>query len=207
MPEADQVRALSRGLDILEFLGGAGPSGLHQIHLGTRLPKSSLRRLLATLVERRFVRVGLTDGMYRSNIATLQAVNPRDSVLIGRLVEVARPHLLELTQNVQWPVNLHFFVNGRMRVIESTHGRSPFGRPNGADVDVELNMFVAASGLAYLACLGKDEVLDIVSAVRHDEFACAERFGVTLKSLGATLDLVRKTGYATRMAPQLRKFD
>ncbi|MBN9084960.1 MAG: hypothetical protein BGP04_06125 [Rhizobiales bacterium 62-17] len=207
MSAAEQVRALYRGLDILEFLGTEGPSSLHQIHLGTRLPKSSLRRLLATLVERRFVRVGLTDGMYRSNIATLQAVNPRDSVLIARLVEVARPHMLDLTQAVQWPVNLHFFVNGRMRVIESTHGRSPFNHATGGDVEVEVNIFVAASGLAYLACLKESEVLDIVKLVQDDELASAERYGVTPKMLKTMLEQVRKSGYGTRKAPQLRKLD
>lgn len=207
MPAAEQVRALYRGLDILEFLGTEGPSSLHQIHLGTRLPKSSLRRLLATLVERRFVRVGLTDGMYRSNIATLQAVNPRDSVLIGRLVEVARPHMLELTQNARWPVNLHFFVNGRMRVIETTHGRSPFAHAAGGDVEVDVNIFVAASGLAYLACLKESEVLDIVKLVQDDEMASAERYGITPKMLKTMLDQVRKSGYGMRKAPQLRKLD
>jgi hypothetical protein len=55
--------------------------------------------LLATLVERRFVRVGLGDGMYRSNIATLRAVDPQDSVRLPAFAAFNQEHdvIVELT--------------------------------------------------------------------------------------------------------------
>lgn len=204
MSELSQVRALHRGLDVLEFLGEHGPSSLHQIHLGTELPKSSLRRLLATLVERRFIRVGLSDGMYRSNIATPRGVDTQHSVRIGRLVEIARPYLLELTLQVKWPAHLHIFVGNRMRIIESTHGQSPLGAAHGMDVETELNMFVAASGLAWLACLPDAEALRIAEGCRADEFATPERYGVTNAVLVKYLAGVRGSGFATRKTSQLR---
>ncbi len=204
MTQASQVRALSRGLDILEFLAEHGPASLHQIHVGVRLPKTSLRRLLATLVERRFVRVGLSDGMYRSNIATLRAVDPQDSVRVGRLVEVAHPHMLDLTRALKWPVHLHVFANARMRIIESTHGQSAFGASSGADVEVELNMFVSASGLAYLAQLPDARVLEIMEQRRDDPFASPARYGIKADDLLANLAAVRAAGYGTRKTSQLR---
>lgn len=203
MGEVSKVRALHRGLDILEFLAANGPSGLHRIHLGTGLPKSSLRRLLATLVERRFIRVGLSDGMYRSNIATPIGVNAHESVLIGRLVEAARPHMLKLIEQVKWPNDVHVFANGRMRIIESTHGQSPFAGQN-IHVETELNMFVAASGLAYLACLPDADCLAIMEDCRNDEFASPERYGVTPRALLAELAAIRAAGFAERKTSQLR---
>jgi IclR family mhp operon transcriptional activator len=203
MGEVSKVRALHRGLDILEFLAANGPSGLHRIHVGTGLPKSSLRRLLATLVERRFIRVGLNDGMYRSNIATPLVVNLHESVLIGRLVEVARPHMLKLVEQVKWPNDLHIFANGRMRIIESTHGQSLFAGQN-LHVETDLNMFVAASGLAYLACLSDAECLAIMEEYRSDEFASPERYGVTPRALLANLAATRAAGFAERKTSQLR---
>lgn len=204
MSELSQVRALHRGLDVLEFLGERGPSSLHQIHLGTGLPKSSLRRLLATLSERRFIRVGLSDGMYRSNIASPRGVNPQDNVRIGRLVEVARPHMLDLARQVKWPADLHIFVGNRMRIIESAHGLSPLGSAHGAGVENELNMFVAASGLAWLACLSDAEALRIAGECRADSFATPERYGVSDTMLIKYLASVRAAGYATRKTSQLR---
>ncbi|MBX9759799.1 MAG: helix-turn-helix domain-containing protein [Beijerinckiaceae bacterium] len=200
-----QVRALNRGLDVLEQLGERGPQSLHQLHAGTGLPKSSLRRLLATLVERRFIRVGLSDGMYRSNIATLRGVNEQDNVRIGRLVEIARPHLLELTRDLRWPADLHMHANGRMRILESTHGQSPFSTGAEPHLEVELNMFAAATGLAYLASLSDARALAIMEQCRSDFFWSAERYSVSAEMLVADLNRVRKAGFATRRASQLRQ--
>lgn len=200
-----QVRALNRGLDVLEQLGERGPQRLHQLHVGTGLPKSSLRRLLATLVERRFIRVGLSDGMYRSNIATLRGVNEQDNVRIGRLVEIARPHLLGLTRDLRWPSDLHMFANGRMRILESTHGQSPFGAGAEPQVEVELNMFAAATGLAYLASLSDARALAIMEQCRSHYFWSAERYSVSADVLVADLNRIREAGFATRRASQLRR--
>lgn len=202
MTGPSHVRALDRGLDVLELLGQRGPSSLHQLHLGTGLPKSSLRRLLATLVARRFIRVGLSDGMYRSNIATLRSVNTQDNVRIGRLVEIARPHLLELTRDLRWPADLHMHGDGRMRILESTHGQSPFSGGAGPHMEVELNMFAAASGLAFLAALPEGRALAIMEQCRSDYFWSAERYSVTPETLIMDLKRVRDAGYATRRTSQ-----
>jgi IclR family transcriptional regulator, mhp operon transcriptional activator len=198
------VRGLDRGLDVLEFLGANGPSSLHAIHHGTGLPKSSLRRLLSTLVERHFVRVGLSDGMYRTNIGTLRAVNPDLNFRVGRLVEIARPHMLNLTNFVKWPVDLHICVNDRMRIIESTHGLSPFGSAHDAGTEVELNMFVAASGLAYLAALNDAEIIAMIDLCRREALVSPERYAVKQEDLLGWLNEIRRLGYAKRRTTQLR---
>lgn len=202
MTRRPHVRALDRGLDVLELLGQHGPSSLHQLHLGTGLPKSSLRRLLATLVARRFIRVGLSDGMYRSNISTLRSVKAQDSVRIGRLVEIARPHLIQLTRDLRWPADLHMHADGRMRILESTHGQSPFRTDVAPYIEIELNIFAAASGLSYLAALTDACVLAIMERCRGDYLWSAERYSVTPEILIADLKHIRKAGYATRRISQ-----
>lgn len=203
MSEVSQVRALHRGLDILDFLAANGPSSLHRLHVGTRLPKSSLRRLLATLAERRFIRVGLSDGMYRSNIATPLGVNAQESIRVGALVEAARPHMLQLVQHVKWPNDLHIYANRRMRIIESTHGQSPFAGQH-IHVETELNMFVAASGLAYLACLSDAQCIALIEECRRDAFASPEQYGVTARGLLRDIAVIRRQGFAERKTSQLR---
>jgi IclR family mhp operon transcriptional activator len=202
--ELRQTRSVHRALDLLEHLGELGPSSLQQLHLATRLSKSTLRRLLATLVERRFIRKGISDGMYRTNIATLRGVNSELTLRIGRLVEIARPHMLALTEDVRWPSDLHIYVRGRMRILESTHGMSPFGLFTGFQADAELNLFAAASGLAFLASSGDRFALKLVAELAQHEFWSLSRFGVRPARLLEELKEIRRKGYAVRRVNQGR---
>lgn len=202
--EPSQTRSVHRALDVLEHLAERGPSSLQQLHAGTGLSKSTLRRLLATLVERRFVRMGISDGMYRTNVATPSAIDPELTLRIGRLVEVARPHMLALTTQVRWPSDLHIYVPGRMRILESTHGLSPFGRYTGMGLDAELNLFAAASGLSFLANKDDAFVLELVEALEHEEFWSLSRFGVPPARLIEELKEIRRQGFAKRRLTQGR---
>lgn len=202
--EPSQTRSVHRALDVLEHLAERGPSSLQQLHAGTGLAKSTLRRLLATLVERRFIRMGISDGMYRTNIATPSAMNAELTLRIGRLVEVARPHMLALTEQVRWPSDLHIYVPGRMRILESTHGKSPFGRATALGADAELNLFAAASGLAFLAGCDDGFVLNLVEELEHEEFWSLSRFGVSPARLIEDLKVIRRQGFAKRRATQAR---
>jgi IclR family transcriptional regulator, mhp operon transcriptional activator len=199
--ELRQTRALHRALDVLERLA-QGPASLQQLHAATGLSKSTLRRLLATLVGRRFIRQGISDGMYRTNVATPSGVNADLTVRIGRLVEVARPHMLALTRDVRWPSDLHIFAGTRMRILESTHGMSPFGDRPVLGPDAELNLFAAASGLVYLSHRDDAFVIDLVEQVRDDEFGSLSRYGISPARLLRELEEVRRRGFARRRVTQ-----
>ena len=205
MTQAPHVRAVHRALDILDFLSANGPSSLQRLHAGTGLSKGALRRLLATLADRRVVRLGLSDGMYRANIAAPGRVDAERTARIGRLVETARPHMLALTAQVRWPSDLHIYANGRMHILESTHGLSPFGVEDAPGPDSELNIFGCASGLAWLATLRDADALALVEQLAHDEFGALSRFGVSPARLLADLATVRAQGYASRRVSQRRQ--
>jgi IclR family mhp operon transcriptional activator len=206
MAELSQTRSLHRGLDILDALA-QGPASLHELHLRTGLAKSTLRRLLATMVERRYIRRGISDGTYRSNVGIPSAAHGELTFRFGRLVEVARPHMLKLTQQVKWPSDLHVYHAGRMQILESTHGVSPFETPKSGSADTELNMFVAASGLAYLSSLNDQEVKAILDMTHDDEVWSAARFGVSPAQLAHMLADVRRRGFATRQLSQNKPQD
>ena len=206
MDQLAQTRSLHRGLDILDALA-QGPASLHELHLRTQLPKSTLRRLLATMVERRYIRRGISDGIYRSNVGIPSAAHGELTFRFGRLVEVARAHMMTLTQCVKWPSDLHVYHAGRMQILESTHGVSPFEIPQSGSADTELNMFVAASGLAYLAALDEAQVQAILELTQDDEVWSPARFGVTPAQLHRMLADVRGRGYATRQVSQNKPQD
>lgn len=197
-----QARAVHRALDILQFLGEHGACGLHELHRGTGLSKATLRRMLATLAARGYVRHGLTDRMYRSNIATPLALGQDEAPRIGRLLSAARPHMIGLTESASWPVGLHYYVSGRMRIIETTHGMSPFGEAQGVPIDSELNLFAAASGLAWLAANRDATVLKVVEGLAHSPMWSLSRFGITPQRLLAELGDIRNRGWAKRRTAQ-----
>lgn len=204
MPEQElkQPRSIHRALDVLEFLVGNGACGLQAIHRGTGLSKSTLRRILATLVERGYVRLGLTDRMYRSNVATPLGLPQDEFPRIARLVNAARPHMIALTRKVRWPAGLHFYVPGRMRIVETTHGLSHFGQASGLALDSELNIFAAASGLAWLSANPDERVLSIVASLQASELWSLQRYGLTPTQLLSELAVIRERGWAQRRTTQ-----
>lgn len=199
-----QTRSLHRGLEILDELA-RGPASLQKLHDQTGLSKSTLRRLLATLVERRYIRRGISDGIYRSNVAIPTAAQGEMTFRFGRLVEVARPHMMALTAKVKWPSDLHIYHAGRMQILESTHGLSPFETSKGGRADSELNMFVAASGLAYLAAVAPSQIPLIIADAQDDERWSPQRFGVTPQSLRKEMTDIKSRGFATRRLSQIKQ--
>ena len=56
------IRALERGLDVLQALRMGQSAGLKDLHEITGLPKATLLRILRTLIERNLVWQRMADG-------------------------------------------------------------------------------------------------------------------------------------------------
>ena len=199
-----QTRSLHRGLDVLDELAN-GPASLQKLHEQTGLSKSTLRRLLATLVDRRYIRRGISDNIYRTNVAIPTSAFGETAFRYGRLVEVARPYMMQLTEAVKWPSDLHVYHDGRMQILESTHGLSPFENARAGHTDSELNMFVAASGIAFLSSLESTEVAKIFEFAKLDDRWSPARFGITLSTLAEELNNTRSRGFASRRMSQMKQ--
>ena len=199
-----QTRSLHRGLDILHELA-KGPASLQRLHELTGLSKSTLRRLLATLIERRYIRRGISDNIYRTNVAIPTSAFGETTFKYGRLVEVARPYMMQLTEAVKWPSDLHVYHDGRMQILESTHGLSPFENARSGHTDSELNMFVAASGIAFLSTLESTQVAQIFDCAKLDDRWSPARFGVTLATLAEDINHTRSRGFASRRMTQMKQ--
>lgn len=119
-------RSLERGLIVLETLARHRAMSLSDVHRKTGLPKSTLRRLLATLVSRRFVRRSLSDNLYRATVTlpdiSIEPVPPGLSLV----ADIGLTHALELTKKIGWPSDIHILERHWMRIVESTRLASPF---------------------------------------------------------------------------------
>ena len=190
-------RSLDRGLTILHSLSIRGASSLQDLHADTELPKSTIRRILGTLVRRKIVRRSINDRLYRSNVSLPVQSNSRSAPAEGRLVDCAMQHMIELTREVGWACDLHIFERTRSRVIESTRPLSPFYQYE-RQIDLEVPIFAAAASIAVLATWTDRDVIALVDEIGDDPVWGLGRVGMTKRDLLKSLQLVRARGYAMR---------
>jgi IclR family mhp operon transcriptional activator len=195
------TRSLDRAIDVIDALAAARSLSLHELHANTGLAKTTLRRLLATLVARKLVRLGLSDGRYRLNVALSSAPSATFDVYIARLIDAAERPIKELAAQLHWPVDIHAFEVNRMRIVESTYPASL--RPYGDGVELELNLFAAASGLAFLSCLSRSRLDHILESTVNDEAWGMRRYGLSTPDLLKELAQIRRNGYAVRRTSQV----
>jgi IclR family mhp operon transcriptional activator len=199
MPGPKTIRALERGLQVLDALRANPISSLHDIHRTTRIPKPTLLRILHTLDKAGLVSRRVADGHYRLS-AFAGVVRKRDRH--DRLAEAAAPVLIRLCQKVKWPSDL-FVPNGDcMERRETTTWQSPFvfnpewARPG---VTRRVGWLTTAVGRAYLAWCSEKEREQILKRLRKHN-----RPGDWLvkdpKRLERILVKAREQGYATRDA-------
>jgi IclR family transcriptional regulator, mhp operon transcriptional activator len=197
MPRGLQNRSLDRGLTILGSLSMHGASSLQDLHARTQLAKSTIRRILGTLIDRKIVRRSLSDQLYRTNISLPVQRKPRSAQGEGTLVDCAVPHMIELTRSAGWSCDLHIFERRRSRVIESTRPLSPFFQYE-RQIDLEVPVFASAAGLAVLATWTDREVLALIAEIGDDPVLGLGRFGMTGRRLLSNLRQMRSLGYAVR---------
>lgn len=109
-------RTIERALDVLEFFQPNHPSlSLKEISRQTKLPESSLFRILLTLHKRGYLDQQ-TDGTYQLS----------RKVLFGRLLdraeslrELASPHLHELAGSLNETASLAYFFGDYIQVIDT----------------------------------------------------------------------------------------
>src|SRR5262245_7886352 len=115
------IRALQRGLQVLDALRTSPISSLHDIHRATRIPKPTLLRILHTLDQAGLVSRRLGDGCYRIRAFT-GVVRKRDRH--DRVAEAAAPVLVRLCEKVKWLSDLFVPAGDHMERRETTTAHS-----------------------------------------------------------------------------------
>jgi len=190
----DNVRALSRGLNILRFLNRAGAARVAEIAFALELPRPTVYRLLNTLEDEGYVLYSGTDSRVR--LSPLAAALGDSSSTRSRLCQIAAPILTKFTDAHAWPVDLSTYEDAHMVIQESTHSRSPLSVDPGM-VGYSLPMLRSSSGRAYLSVCQDREREIIIDLLRAENIA--EDLPFLQKSwLDQNLTTYFKQGFATR---------
>ena len=186
-----EIRALSRGVMVVETLCRRGACSLAELHHETGLPKSTLRRILTTFKHANFLRCSLADGLYRANIHVPSSIDTATNPSIGRIVAAATPVLEDLARRVPWPSDLMVRDGLQLHIIESNRALTPL-QINSMEIGDHVDMLSSAVGRAYLAfCLPaeRDEILD--------QF-CGKRSAKEIARVARILSETRERGYGER---------
>jgi IclR family transcriptional regulator, mhp operon transcriptional activator len=191
-------RSLERGIMLMEVIARTGEATLADLHRECGIPKSTIRRLLATLMARRIVRQSLQDRKFRINVTmptSATAPIPRGAAV---LIDVALPILTEHTRRVSWPSDIQVLDGTAMRIIDSTRPLSPFHLYRGV-VNTAINMFGSATGLACLAAMPNHRILELAELAKGDPRFSAERFLPNTDALLEEVHQTRERGYGIRL--------
>ena len=195
-------RSLERGIILMEVLASSGACALADLHRQSGLPKSTIRRLLGTLISRNIVRRSVADQKYRINInlpASIREAIPPESALVA---DVAMPILSTLTRQVGWPSDLHLIDGKKMRIVDSTRPLSPFQLYQ-SKINRKLNIFGSATGIACLAAMNDTEITKQDSATKGDKIWGLTRFLLSFQEFLKAVEATRTRGYGFRLATSL----
>lgn len=133
---------------MIEALNRRAYTTLSELHEDTDLPKSTLVRLLDTLIATGYARrISRSAGYCLTDRVTLLAQGFHSS---DRLVEISRPHLRALTEKHKWPVVIATLDGDAMLARYSTLSQSPFALDR-IYIGRRIGLLISAMGRAFFA--------------------------------------------------------
>lgn len=162
-----QVRSLTRGLALLRVLNlhEGGRASLADLAAQTGLHRTTVRRLLETLIGEGYVRRSPSDDRYALALkvrSLSEGFSDEDWAS-----SIAGPALATLLQQVRWPSDLCTPDGASMLIRESTHRLSALSFHR-AMVGQHLPMLVTAAGRAYFAHCDEGEREALLILLRQD---------------------------------------
>jgi len=190
--EKNTVQSLDRAFDIIEALAtSARGTTLTELATTTRLHKTTVYRILSSLVARGYVTKDTESGQYRLTMRFLEVSS--HAVAGMDILSIARPHLERLAEMTAEVV--HLVVRDDYEIVYLFKGDSSLNITRMSSyVGLRNPMYCTALGKAILAQVDRNEVARIWKRSHIEQFT--PNTIVTLDQLYAHLDLVRERHYA-----------
>lgn len=192
-PSYPPVQSVRRALNILMVLNRAHIASIRDLHKATGLPKSTIVRMLDTLIADGYV---ARDNMCRGYHVTHKVRELGAGYEgIAELIEVTRPFAIDLTNKIKWPIAMGTYDHDAMAIHFWTGSISPWVHASKL-VGNRPNLMTSAMGRAYIAFSSQEQQNEIIKRFREqsdgtfDENEEARYRGI--------LEKVRSLGYAHR---------
>jgi IclR family transcriptional regulator, mhp operon transcriptional activator len=190
------IAVLSRGFAVMQMLQEMRAASLHDLHVATGIPKSSLLRILATAHESGLVWQRMVDGAFVPSCTLQPRLDVDDTEW---LVEIASPVMARLTKRVLWPSILSVPRLDYLETLETNSSQAYFDelppRPRG----FRINMLRSASGRAFLAYCEPQERATVLQRLRARN-GRGDELAHDPNAIRQLVESTRHQGYATRVA-------
>ncbi len=189
MPVDGGIRAIGRGLRVLQVVNHQRSVSMMEIARQCELPYPTACRIVETLIEERMIEREASRKHYRPTalVKTLSVGYQADDAL----AEAARRHICGLTRELRWPISVCTRVGMSMMIRESTHVIAPFTL-NLYHPGYTMPLLESSSGKVHLAFSDEDEREAVIEHVRRTGQTSGDRMALRLRSL---LGEIRSNGY------------
>ncbi|WP_162938088.1 helix-turn-helix domain-containing protein [Kiloniella sp. EL199] len=187
------VRALSRGLTILQILNREGPLSVQELSNLSALNRTTVYRLLETLERDGFVQSGvLSSSLWHLTMdvkSLSEGYDHRDWV-----TQLGAPVLGKLLKKVIWPTDLAAFDGKGMLIRETTHKFSPLSNHRSM-VGVRWPVLSSSLGRAFF-CYSDEKTRTSILRVLKTSDDPADRVAKDQTHVDSLVRMTRERGYA-----------
>ncbi|KLN61553.1 hypothetical protein WH96_04075 [Kiloniella spongiae] len=187
------VRALSRGLGLLQVLNREGPLSVQQLSKLSGINRTTVYRLLETLERDGFVQSGaLSSSLWHLTIGVKslsEGYDHRDWV-----TQLGAPVLGKLLKKVIWPTDLAAFDGRGMLIRETTHKFSPLSNHRSM-VGVRWPVLSSSLGRAFF-CYSDEKTRASILRVLQASDDPADRIARDQTHVDNLVRITKKRGYA-----------
>lgn len=149
------VEAVHRALEVLRAVNKLRIASVNGIHEQTGINKSTIVRMLETLMGEGYVARDNLCGGYRVTSRVADLTSGYDG--ISKVIEVSRPLAIELTRQIKWPIGLGIIDGDAIALQFWTGAISPWAHTNTV-LGLRPDLQTSAMGRAYLAFCPPDEL-------------------------------------------------
>jgi IclR family transcriptional regulator, mhp operon transcriptional activator len=190
------IAVLARGFAVMRVLQEMRAASLHDLHVATGIPKSSLLRILATAHESGLVWQRMVDGAFVPSYTLQPRLDIDDTEW---LVEIASPVMARLTKRVLWPSILSVPRLDYLETVESNSSQAYFDELPPQPRGFRINMLRSASGRAFLAYCQPRERATVLQRLRARN-GRGDELAHDTNAIRQLVESTRHQGYATRVA-------
>jgi IclR family mhp operon transcriptional activator len=193
MEKGVPIRSIIRAIAALKAINEHGSLTMMEISRAAGVPYPTASRIVQTLMFEGLVEQEPARKRYRATVlvqSLSHGFQQRD-----QLVSVSRPHIVELTKQVGWPISIAIRIGQRMVLRDSTHANTSLTFENYYP-GFTLPLLDSASGKLSLAYAADEERELILGWMRQDRDVDMDYFISAETSLN--LELIRKSGYAVQ---------
>ncbi len=185
------MKSLHKVLDTIETVADLGQVGIRELSAKTGFPPPTIHRILATLVERRYLKQDPVSKSYALSFRFLELATKVQQQF--NLTSVARPHLERLMIETRESVNLAVQDGDHVVYLDSAHSNYSmlqlFTKP-GARVP----LYATGVGKVFLSLWDESDVREYLK--RTDRIRFTSRTLVEQEKLLFELNRVRDQGFA-----------